>query len=294
MLRWLPLLVLLSSSFLDGRISFVESFTPRRLTQQRGPIPTSTTATPGQRYPTGGFNVPTWMGTTSSTSLQPQQSRRTMTTTTSLSMSFQLPPSPDKRGDLTEILKLAGSLLVGVLFFISPLGGLVLGIFNSIFLLVLFLPILATIGFSTWQYFNTISGTCPNCGSPVTVLKNPQGGGGISSTTMANAQPSICFNCGSILQANYDNTGIENITGRNTIQDLEGSMSGGFLDSLFGRPSSSSSASSGWMDATTAASSSSTTTKTTSSSPSQQQKRVEREATIIDVEIDDDDDKPWQ
>jgi hypothetical protein len=191
-------------------------------------------------------------------------------------MTFKLPPPPPPKSDgLADLLTLAGSLVVGILFFASPIGGFILGIFNSLFVLALFLPLIATIAFNAWQYFNTISGTCPNCGAPVTVIKTLQQD--TTTSTIRVPQPSICFNCGSILQANYDNTGIDEVTGRNTVNDLEGAS--GIFDNIFGRPASS------WNDSTST---------TTAFDRVTQRKRVERETTIIDVKVDDDDEKPWQ
>ena len=202
--------------------------------------------------------------------LQPSSSA----TTTSIFMTFKFPPTPPpKSNDLADLLKLGGGLVVGILFFVSPVGGFVLGVFNSLFLLTIFVPLIATIAFNIWQYFNTISGPCPNCGAPVTVIKTPQQQ---STTTIHVPQPSVCFNCGSIVQANYDNTAIDNVTGRNTVQDLEGDSS--VFENLFGRSPSNQN------DASTV----------TAFDRSTQRKRVERESKIIDVQVDAEDDNPWQ
>ena len=198
----------------------------------------------------------------------------TAVTTTSVLMTFKLPPPPPpKSNDLADLLKLGGGLLVGILVFVSPVGGFVLGFFNSLFLLAIFVPLLATIAFNIWQYVNTISGPCPNCGAPVTVIKTPQQQ---TTTTMRVPQPSICFSCGSIVQANYDNTAIDNVTGRSTVQDLEDNVS--VFDKRFGRSPSNGNESS----------------TTTAFDRSTQRKRVERETKVIDVQVDAEDDKPWQ
>ena len=119
-----------------------------------------------------------------------------------------------------------------------------------------------------WQYFNTITGNCPNCGAPVRVLK---------SNKNEITQPSICISCGSILQANYDNSGIDNTTGRNSMEDLAGGTPfGGNIFDMFGGPSVTRT----------------TTTTTYEEKKETQRDQKRRENIIIDVEVDDD--KPWQ
>jgi hypothetical protein len=187
---------------------------------------------------------------------------------------YNLPPGRNQN-DLGDLLKLAGTLILAVAFFVSPLGGIVLGIINSFFLLTILLPIMGGIGIAAWQYFNTITGVCPNCGAPVRVLKAKEDG---------TAEPSICFTCGSILQAKYDNSGIDNITGRNTLDDLSrGSGSpfgGGGLFDIFG----------GGGGAPTSVST--TTTTVIKEERGNQKSKIRRESTIIDVEVDED--EPWQ
>jgi hypothetical protein len=193
---------------------------------------------------------------------------------TSLFM-YNLPPGKNNNdNDLGGILKGAASLFLVVAFFVSPLGGLVLGIFNSFLVLAILVPILATVGVTTWQYFNTISGDCPNCGAPVRVKKAKQGQGEAQ-------QPSICFTCGSIIQAKYDNSGIDNITGRNSLDDLSTSspFGGGSVFDIFGGGAPSSAART-------------TTTTVVKETKKIEKDKIRREATIIDVEVDDD--KPWQ
>ncbi len=186
-------------------------------------------------------------------------------TSTSLSM-YNLPPGKSDN-ELGDLLKLAGSLVLVVAFFVSPLGGIVLGIFNSFLLLTILLPIMGAVGISVWQYFNTMTGVCPSCGAPVRVLKSKKEG---------LAEPSICFNCGSILQANYDNSGIDNITGRNTIDDISNSPFGGGLFDIFA----------------SAPTSVSKTTTVIKEDKGSQKSKIRRESTIIDVEVDND--EPWQ
>mmetsp|Transcript_42390 Transcript_42390/g.123135 ORF Transcript_42390/g.123135 Transcript_42390/m.123135 type:complete len:269 (-) Transcript_42390:20-826(-) len=190
---------------------------------------------------------------------------------------YNLPPGR-KDNDLGDLLKLAGTLILTVAFFVSPLGGIVLGIINSFFLLALLLPIMGGVGIAAWQYLNTMTGDCPNCGAPVRVLKAKDGNTG---------EPSICFTCGAILQANYDNSGIDNITGRNSLEDLArgGSpLGGGFFD-IFGGGA-----------APTSVSTSTTTTTTTTTVMKEERgnakSKIRRESTIIDVEVDED--EPWQ
>ena len=182
---------------------------------------------------------------------------------------YNLPPGRNEN-DLGDLLKLAGTLILTVAFFVSPLGGILLGVLNSFFLLTILLPIMGGVGIAAWQYFNTFTGACPNCGAPVRVLKSKDG----------SADPSICFTCGSILQANYDNSGIDNITGRNSLEDISRGNSpfggGGIFDIFGGAPTSVST----------------TTTTVVKEDRGSQKSKIRRESTIIDVEVDED--EPWQ
>lgn len=194
---------------------------------------------------------------------------------TRLSM-YNLPPGNNKN-ELGDIVKGVAGLALVVGFFASPLGGFVLGIFNSFLILSLLLPVAGAIGFSAWQYFNTVSGACPNCGAPARVIK---------TTSDGESTPSICFSCGAVIQANYDNTGIDNVTGRNTVDGLSGGMGpGGSIFDIFGGPE-------------TASFTTTTTTSTTTTSDSTSVIQDDRPKTVskgdfIDVEIEDSD-KPWQ
>ena len=148
------------------------------------------------------------------------------TSTSKLSM-YNLPPGGGGGGNNNDIGSLVQNVLglvviVGIL--VSPVGGFLLSIMNSFLALIILLPLLGIVGFQVWSYFNFISGPCPNCGAPAKVLK---------SQPNAEAQPSICFNCGSILQANYDNTGIDNVTGKRSVLDDDSATSTMF-DALFG------------------------------------------------------------
>jgi hypothetical protein len=191
---------------------------------------------------------------------------------TSLFM-YNLPPGKNDNDDFGAILKGAGSLILVVAFFASPLGGLVFGLFNSVLLLAILTPIVLTVGVTSWQYFNTISGACPNCGAPVRVVK---------SNAQGEAQPSICFTCGSILQANYENSGIDNITGKNTLDDLNTNGGAQSLFDIFGGGGAPSSVS-----RTTT-----TTTVVEEKKGENKKDKLRRETTIIDVEVDDD--GAWQ
>jgi hypothetical protein len=85
--------------------------------------------------------------------------------------------------------------------------------------------------------------------------------------------PTICFNCGSILQANDDNTGIDNVTGRRTVDDLS-PMGGGIFDVF---------------------TSTTTTTRTTTTNEAGSGgiNRKKETNNIIDVDVIDDD-RPFQ
>jgi hypothetical protein len=190
--------------------------------------------------------------------------------TTCLNM-YNLPGGGGGRGGgngVGNIVTGAVTIVLVVAFFASPLGGLVLGLFNSFLVLLFVLPLFASVGFRIWQSLNTITGSCPNCGSPVTVLKTNQDG---------MASPTLCFNCGAILQANIDNTGIDNVSGRISLDDSSSSPMGRnpFFDVI-----------------TTERITTTTTATTTANQDGKERKR--RETTIIDVEVEDDEDKPFQ
>ena len=114
-------------------------------------------------------------------------------TTTTTQLAAFLPPSgggdnKDPSGDglgavATSVLTFAGITL----FFLSPLGGLFFAFFNSILALSILIPVGGFVAFQVWTYLNTVKGNCANCAAPVQVLKD--------------GTPSICLNCGSILQA---------------------------------------------------------------------------------------------
>lgn len=113
-------------------------------------------------------------------------------------MSF-LPPAGrgNKQDGLGKVVGGVLTLLAVGVFLASPLGSIVFAIFNSILAFVILAPIAAVVAFNVWQYATTISGNCPNCGSPVRVMKDQS--------------PSFCFSCGSILQAKDDQIFIANL-----------------------------------------------------------------------------------
>jgi hypothetical protein len=192
---------------------------------------------------------------------------------------YNLPPGKnDNDSDLADVAKgvLGFALLVG--FFVSPLGGFVLSIFNSFLILSVLLPVGAVVAFQAWQYFNTISAPCPSCSVPLKVLKNNDGG------EQGPPAASICYNCGAVVQANYENTGIDNVSGRKSVMDDDdGSGFGSFLD-IFAAAS----AASGGTSATTTTSS----TSTTAAEKKKDKNKFRREQTIIDADVEED--KPFQ
>jgi hypothetical protein len=221
---------------------------------------------------------------------------------------YNLPPSPGGGGgkdDIANIAKGVFSIALVVGFFISPLGGLVLGLFNSFLVLIFVLPLIATVGFQVWQKVNTISGVCPNCGSPATVLKQKTSNNDVDT---ANPQQSICINCGALLQANNDNTEINNVSGRTNIDDLSSQGAGGtsLIDILSGAYDRSGGDSGGIGGDKTASKSTATTvetskttattvetTSTRASSSSGQTRKISKPMDVIDVDIEDED-KPFQ
>jgi hypothetical protein len=222
---------------------------------------------------------------------------------------YNLPPSPGGGGgkdDIVNIAKGASSIALVVGFFISPLGGLVLGLLNSFLVLIFVLPLIATVGFQVWQKVNTISGVCPNCGSPATVIKQKSSNNDVDT---AIPQQTMCFNCGAVLQANSDNTEINNVSGRKNIDDLssEGARGTSLFDILSGAYDRSGGDASGGVGGDTIASKSTATTVETSkstattvettstraSSSSGQTRKISKPMDVIDVDIEDED-KPFQ
>lgn len=170
-------------------------------------------------------------------------------------MSYQLPPGDKNEASalVTSVLTLAGI----VLFFVSPLGGIFFAIFNSLLVLSIAIPLTAIVAFQVWQYFNTVEGPCPNCGAPLRVVKS----WGVEAT------PSICLNCGSVVQASDDNERIDMVqVGIPSEEDAISGMS--FWDGLWGGG---------------------TTRRSSSVTPTDKGERYRRETTIIDVEVEEED-----
>lgn len=204
----------------------------------------------------------------------PRETAATYRSESRLSM-YNLPQGGGGGGknELSDIVKGVVGLALVVGFFASPVGGFVLGIFNSFLLLALLLPALATVGFQAWQYFNTIEGNCPNCDAPIKVFKTSKEG---------DAVPTICYNCGAILQANYENTGIDNVTGRKSVIDDDSSPFGnGSAFDIFGAGPT----------ATSSTTSTETYTVIEDDKPKKSKPRIDSGG-IIDAEIEDD--KPFQ
>ncbi|KAL7482722.1 hypothetical protein ACHAW6_008379 [Cyclotella cf. meneghiniana] len=179
---------------------------------------------------------------------------------TSLKMSYQLPPSPKgPLDDLKAILPTIGTGISVALFFASPLGAAFFAIFNSLFVLALLTPFILFVGFQVWSALYTFEAPCPSCGQlPVRALKN--------------GEPSVCLNCGAFSRVNEKGDGLELCN--NPYDMLNEGMGGGSLfDSLFGGGSMG-----GMSDFVSA------------DAPSEEQrKKVKRQGTIIDVEVERDD-----
>ena len=170
---------------------------------------------------------------------------------------YNLPPGRNNNNNgLGEIL--VGILtIVGVIaFFASPLGALVFAFFNSILVLSFTIPIVLFVAFQAWQFFNTVQGPCPSCGTPVRVLKD--------------SSPGLCFNCGSIVQANGNGRDIDFASDTDVLMDEMTDDSflggGGFFDNGFRR----------------------TTITETTTTTKENKDKFRRERTIIDVDVEDD------
>ena len=182
-------------------------------------------------------------------------------TNTSLQMGYQLPPS-GPRGPLDELksaLPAIGSAVLLALFFASPLGGLFFGIVNSFFVLSLLTPVVLVAVFQIWRSLNTISGSCPSCGAPMTVLKN--------------GEPSICLNCGSMSRSSADNSGLELCNNPNDILNQ-----GSLFDSFFGGGMG--------VDSPMTDVFSDAPTSSSSSGSEDKVKQAKRQGTIIDVDVE--------
>eukprot|EP00557_Chaetoceros_sp_GSL56_P004214 CAMPEP_0176492114 /NCGR_PEP_ID=MMETSP0200_2-20121128/8802_1 /TAXON_ID=947934 /ORGANISM="Chaetoceros sp., Strain GSL56" /LENGTH=272 /DNA_ID=CAMNT_0017889607 /DNA_START=89 /DNA_END=907 /DNA_ORIENTATION=+ len=138
-----------------------------------------------------------------------------------LQMGYLPPGGNDKDSLVSNIIFPILTVAATLLFFLSPLGAVFFAVTNSIFLLLILLPVILSIGFQAWQYFYTISAPCPNCGAPTRVLKDDDVG------------PNLCLNCGSLIRANLAKDGVELCNDPNDIFD-ESSRVSSFFD-LFTR-----------------------------------------------------------
>ena len=183
---------------------------------------------------------------------------------TSLQM-YNLPPSGGggPGNDLKSILPGIVTIVGLTLFFLSPLGSIFFAVTNTLFALAIITPIVGLVGFKTWETFNTVSGPCPNCGSPARALKEDEG------------NPSLCYNCGSLIRANADKDGIELCNNPN---DIMGGNS--LFDQLFGGMGGLSPQQ--VVDEVDADINGSNTGK------SGRQSKARRESTIIDVDVESD------
>jgi hypothetical protein len=245
------------------------------------------------------LTVPKFAAPRQTANLQPQRGDHALSLTklpssraplTRRSM-YNLPPGGGGGGkkDISEILQGVGGIALTVAFFASPLGGIVFGIFNSFLVLAFTLPLVGVVAFQGWQYFYTIEGDCPSCAAPTRVLK--------TNKETGDAPPNICYNCGATLQANYDNSGIENITGKNSVDDLSSPPfgAGSIFDIFGGGPSDRSTSTS---KSTRSTSSSTRTRSTIVEDDDLQEKKFRRDNTIIDAvidaEIEGKEEKPFQ
>jgi len=87
---------------------------------------------------------------------------------------------------------LVGPAVFAFLVFSGTLGW-VFNLFGGFFLLIFLLPIVVTPVFNWWLSNNLLEGTCPNCSSPVQVIKGQQG---------------QCFSCGSTMSSEQSAQGV--------------------------------------------------------------------------------------
>jgi hypothetical protein len=199
---------------------------------------------------------------------------------------YKLPPQKEDN-ELGPVVTTILSIVGVIAFFASPLGGIFFAITNSLFILALLLPVTAVVAFQGWQYFNTITAPCPNCGAPVQVVKSQD----------VIPDPTVCLNCGSVVVPNSSNDGIDLAgTGPGVVGD--GADAKTLLDMLFGGGSGNGDGygnvaqrgrpSDGDMNTGSGGS---------SSAPKRAEQKYRREGTIIDVDVEKDDDssdKPFQ
>jgi len=166
--------------------------------------------------------------------------------------------------DLRSVASGVLTILGTVAFFASPLGGIVLAIANSFLLLLVLTPVVLTVAFRVWEKFNVVEGPCPGCGAPAKAIK-----GGTDT-------PSVCFNCGAFVKSSPDGKTVEfaSEVDRNDVV-VDAFEGGGYaaprgtgstiFDQLF--------------------------SPTSPSPPEEKERQYRREQTVIDVEVEQDNDK---
>lgn len=172
---------------------------------------------PGRKY---SWNHPS-LSSFSFSKKQQRQQQSSFSSSSSLQMGYLPPGGSNKDSLVSNVIFPILTVVATILFFLSPLGALFFAVTNSIFLLLILLPVILSIGFQAWQYFYTISAPCPNCGAPTRVLKDDDVG------------PNLCLNCGSLIRANLAKDGVELCNDPNDIFD-ESSRVSSFFD-LFTR-----------------------------------------------------------
>jgi uncharacterized membrane protein YgcG len=207
---------------------------------------------------------------------------------------YKLPPQKEDN-DLGPVVSTILSIVGVIAFFASPLGGIFFAITNSLFILALLLPVTAVVAFQGWQYFNTVTGPCPVCGAPVQVVKSQE----------VTPDPSVCLNCGSVVVPNSANDGIDvagagpgvvgdNAADAKTLLDMlfgGGSGTGDGYGNVAQRGRSSDG------DMRTGGASSASGGGSSGSGTKGAEQKYRREGTIIDVDVERDDDssdKPFQ
>eukprot|EP01083_Nonionella_stella_P165486 550590_1 len=183
----------------------------------------STTTTSSNNYLMSRTSIPKTPFSNAAFLTTPTQSKsQSLSKSSQLQMGFNLPPPPpDPKADIQSILKTTGLIGAIVLFFLSPLGGIFFALTNSLLLLLILTPFLASIGFTIWQSLYTIEAPCPSCGVPARVLKDDEAG------------PNICLSCGQMIRATVDKDGIELCNDPNDVFD-EGSRISSLFDLFTG------------------------------------------------------------
>mmetsp|Transcript_1441 Transcript_1441/g.3118 ORF Transcript_1441/g.3118 Transcript_1441/m.3118 type:complete len:257 (+) Transcript_1441:110-880(+) len=183
------------------------------------------------------------------------------TTTTTLRMGYQLPPSPKgPKEQLESILPTIATGVLVALFFASPLGGIFFAVTNSLFVLALLTPVILFAGFQVWTALYTFEAPCPSCGAlPVRALKS--------------GEPSVCLNCGAYSRVNEKGDGLELCNNPyDSVLNQDGG--GGLFDSLFGTGGN------GMSDFDVVGG------DANAKKVEEQAKKVKRQGTIIDVDVE--------